>query len=190
MKGVIMAGGSASRFGRKVDKGMLLVGGRSLLDRAVSAFRGPSFDSVIAATTQRTPGTERASRDMGIEVLRTSGNGYHEDTLELLDRLGRYVSLNVDVPFANADHLTSLLGCPVMNSAAAVVPLEMSFIQPEPGSVLVGPDGRMMVWVGLNVVSDDADTGLVVLDDGLLCVNVNDDESLGVADRLAQERGL
>jgi GTP:adenosylcobinamide-phosphate guanylyltransferase len=55
---------------------------------------------------------------------------------------------------------------------------------------MIGPDGRMMVWVGLNIVSDDADTGLVVIDDGLLCVNVNDDESLGLADRIARERGV
>jgi len=190
LKGVVMAGGSASRFGRKVEKGVLQVGGRSLLSRALSALPARSIDSPVVAVTLMTPETEQLALDLGAEVVRTSGKGYHEDTLELLDLMGRYVSVNVDVPFANATHVVDLIDRSETRSAAAVVPQESAFVQPVPSSLLVGPDGRTMVWVGLNIVSDDFDTSLVVIDDGLLCVNVNDDESLRLADQLARERKL
>ena len=185
-----MAGGSASRFGRKVEKGVLMVGGRTLLERAVSALSCPGIDSVAVAITHKTPETGRLAEGLGIEVMMTSGKDYHEDTLELLRAHDRYVGLNVDVPFVTSAHVASMIACSTTRSAATVVPHELSFVPPEPGSVMIGPDGRMMVWVGLNVVSNDADTGLVVIDDGLLCVNVNDDESLELADRIARERGL
>ncbi len=190
MKGIIMAGGSASRFGRKVEKGVLKVGGRTLLERAASALSVPGIRSVVVAVTHKTPETDRLARDLGMEAAMTSGKNYHEDTLELLRNHDRYVGLNVDVPFATSAHVASMMACSTTRSAAAVVPHELSFVPPEPGSVMIGPDGRMMVWAGLNIVSDDADTGLVVIDDGLLCINVNDDESLELADRIARERGL
>ncbi len=190
MKGIVMAGGSASRFGRKVEKGVLEVGGRTLLERATSALSAPGIHSVVVAVTHRTPETDRLAGDLGLEVMMTTGKGYHEDTLELLRDYGQYVGLNVDVPFVTSAHVTSMIASSTTRSAAAVVPHELSFVPPEPGSVMMGPDGRMMVWVGLNIVSDDADTGLIVIDDGLLCVNVNDDESLGLADRIARERGV
>lgn len=190
MKAVVMAGGTASRFGRKVEKGVLKVGGRPLLERALSALATPGIDETVVAVTRRTTETEDAAKALGVDTVTTSGNGYHEDTVELIGLMGRFVSLNVDVPFANTTHVASLLGGLGARSAAAVVPIDLSYVQPEPSSVLIGPDGRMMVWVGLNVVSDDDDTSLVVLEDGLLCVNVNDDQSLELADRLARERML
>lgn len=190
MKGVVMAGGRASRFGRKVDKGVLRVGDLSLLERATSALSTPCIDSVTVAVTRMSNETETLARKKGLEVLRTSGKGYHADTLELLDSLGRYVSLNVDVPFVSVAHVEGLLSSCPTGSAAAVVPMESSSVQPEPGSLMVGPDGRTMIWVGLNVVSDEEETDLVIFEDGLLAVNVNDDHDLRLANELAKERGL
>ncbi len=190
MRAVVMAGGAASRFGRTVEKGVLKVGGTSLLERAMSAMRAEGIDSVCVAVTERTPETERLAEELGADVVRTSGRGYHEDTLELIERFGRFACLNVDVPFVTSEHVAQLVSRSTSGSAATVVPAECSAVQPERGSVLIGPDGRMMVWVGLNIVSSDPNTDLVVFEEGLLCVNVNDDDSLGLADRLARERGL
>lgn len=190
MMGVVMAGGRASRFGRKVEKGLLMVGGTSLLERAASALSVPGVDSVAAAVTHATPETARQAESAGLEVVMTSGVDYHSDTMELLDAFGRYACVNVDVPFVRRSHVSALMNAYGTGSAAAVVPCDTSFAAPEPGSVLVGPDGRMMVWVGLNIVSKDADTGLFVFEDGLLTVNINDDKDLVLANDLARQHGL
>lgn len=190
MKGVVMAGGGATRFGRRVEKGILEVGGVPLLERAVTALSTRGIDSVIVAVTGRTPETERLAARLGVEVLMTPGRGYHEDTLELVRLMDRYVSLNVDVPFVSSAHVTALMDRSESRSAAAVVPRTLCIMEPEPRSVAVDADGRPMVWVGLNIVSGDRDTDLVVLDDDILSVNVNDDEGLRMADRLARERNL
>jgi len=185
-----MAGGAASRFGRKVEKGVLKVGGKTLLERSVSAMMAEGVESFCVAVTETTPETERLARGLGADVLRTSGSGYHEDTLELMEELGRFICLNVDVPFVTSEHVGTLITRSTTGSAAAVVPVENAIVRPERGAMMIGPDGRTMVWVGLNIVSDDADTGLIVFEDGVLCVNVNDDESLDFADRMSRERRL
>lgn len=190
MKAVVMTGGRGSRFGRRVEKAVLRVGGVSLLERSIAALSVPDIDSTIVASTHMSTETERLAKDIGVEVVRTSGTDYHADTLELLGTLGRYASVNVDVPFVSKAHVNSLLAACGTGSAAAVVPVELSFVEPEQGSVMIGPDGRMMVWVGLNIVSDDDETGLLVLEDGLLTVNINDDKDLQLANDLAARHCL
>jgi GTP:adenosylcobinamide-phosphate guanylyltransferase len=190
LKGVVMAGGLASRFGRRVEKATLEVGGVALLERAVAALDLGEIDSISVSATAVTPETAELARKMGIEVLMTSGGGYHTDVLELLHNMDQFVSLNVDVPFATKDHVRLLMSSPRARSVAAVVPAELCPVEADSESVLRGSAGERMIWAGLNIVSDDPETDLLVIRDGLLCVNVNDDEDLALANRIAAERGL
>jgi adenosylcobinamide-phosphate guanylyltransferase len=185
-----MAGGTATRFGRAVEKAMLEVGGVPLLQRSIAALDAEGIEDISVAVTKRTPATAEAARDLGIEVICTAGDGYHSDILEVLGRVGRFFSLNVDVPFARNEHVTLLIREGGSRSVAGVVSAELALCRTDPESLLEGPDGAKMIWAGLNIVSDDPETGLVEIADGLLCVNINDDEDLAFANRLADERGL
>ncbi len=190
LKGVVMAGGRATRFGRPTEKALLEVNGKTLLHRAAEALRCGSLEGVLVAITDRNIGTMELADRAGIEVIITSGIGYHEDTLELIDRLGRFASLNVDVPFARAEHTEAMIRGAIRGSCAAVVPAEIAIGEIDPESVLISPEGRRMVWAGLNVVSNEAETRLMMIEDPLLTININTEEDLTRANRIAVKRNL
>jgi len=190
LKGVVMAGGKATRFGRPTEKALLEVNGKTLLHRAAEALRCESLDGVLVAITNKNVGTRELADRIGIEIVITSGIGYHEDTLELIDRLGRFVSLSVDVPFARVGHTETLIMDATEGSCAAVVPVEIAIGEIDHESVLVSPDGRKMVWAGLNVVSNEIETRLMTIDDPLLTININTEEDLAKANGIAAKRNL
>ena len=187
---IIMAGGKATRFHRHVEKGVLRVGDLTLLERSLRALSAGKVDRAVVASSPHTPETGRAAEELGAEVVDTSGLSYHDDIVELLDLHDRFLSLNVDVPFVNGGHVSRILEAYEGTSVAAVVRSEASLMAPERGSVGTGPDGRANIWVGLNIVTPDPETALLEFDDPLLSVNINDDDDLALADRMARERRL
>jgi len=190
LKGIVMAGGRAGRFGRPVDKSCLSVNGRSLLDRSTDALRVSGIDDILVATTGNHQQTQRAASLLGIPVVLTSGRGYHEDTLELISQFEQYVSVNVDMPFVRRDHVMTLMRSRPARSVAAVVSSDKALGTVDPQSLLTDKTGRTMIWTGLNMVSPDPETVLIELEDPLLTVNVNDDRDLRLAETIAAEKDL
>jgi GTP:adenosylcobinamide-phosphate guanylyltransferase len=187
---IIMAGGLATRFSTRVEKALLEISGMTLLERAMSALRGGGASELVVATTGRTEKTTVLARELGAEVLVTSGTDYHEDILELLHGYDAFVSLNVDVPFVREDHVRSIVQGRAEGSIAAVVPFRLAVGTPDDDSVIVDSAGRKMVWVGLNYVTPNPENTLKVFEDPLLTININNEEDLALARRIATERGL
>ena len=190
MMGVIMAGGKASRFREPVEKGLLTVGGRSLLDRSADALRVDGIDEIAVAVTPNTPRTRDQAGLMGIEVIETTGMGYHEDIDHLLKGRACFVTVNVDIPFVRREHITELIGRFDGGSLACVAPESRDLPAPERDSIAVDDESPRLVWVGMNIVTSDPDTAMARFDDSLLTVNVNDEESLERADRIALKLGI
>jgi GTP:adenosylcobinamide-phosphate guanylyltransferase len=156
----------------------------------MSALRGGGASELVVATTGRTEKTTVLARELGAEVLVTSGTDYHEDILELLHGYDAFVSLNVDVPFVREDHVRSIVQGRAEGSIAAVVPFRLAVGTPDDDSVIVDSAGRKMVWVGLNYVTPNPENTLKVFEDPLLTININNEEDLALARRIATERGL
>lgn len=184
MIAVVMAGGRATRLGGDREKALLEVGGHSLLSRAVGALRTEGIDDIVVALTKATPRTKALSESLGLSTLQTAARGYHEDTVELLDILGPYISLNVDVPFVRPRHIRKLLDSSGGHSLAAVVPSSIAVAMPDRESRGKDSSGTDVVWVGLNMVTRDKTTSYLVFDDPMLSVNINTDEDLALARRL------
>ena len=190
MIAVVMAGGKATRFSTRVEKALLEIRGATLLERAVVALREGGTSEVVVAATRTTEKTRALARDLRAEVIVTSGASYHDDVLELLDRYGTFVSLNVDVPFVRGEHVRSIVQERERGSVAAVVPFDLAMGTPDVDSALVDVTGRRMLWVGLNHVTPNPDNFLKVFEDPLLTINVNNEEDLAFARKIAEERGL
>lgn len=188
--GVVMAGGRASRFAAPTEKGILTVGGRSLLERAVDALDVGGIERIVVAVSGNTPATASMAEGLGIMTMDTGGRGYHEDTAVLMREFGTYVSLNVDVAFAGRRHVSGLLSQGAGRSCAVVVPQSLALRSWDPSSVMTDGSGEAMIWVGLNIVTSDPTTSTLRVPDPLLTVNVNDEEDLAFADALATQRGL
>ena len=189
MMAVIMAGGRSSRFRAKVEKAMLSVGGRLLLERALEALQVDGVSEVAVAVSPHVPETRREAERLGLRIIDTTGEGYHEDVTRILEDTDAFLTINVDVPFVGRSHVKRLLEEYDGGSVAAVVDLPGRETELYDESTVVTEDGRRVVWVGLNVVTPNPQTRMVRLDDPLLAVNVNDEEDLARADSIALAKG-
>jgi adenosylcobinamide-phosphate guanylyltransferase len=184
LKAVIMAGGKASRLGGNREKALLEVGGRSLLSRAADALRVDRVDEIAVAITKATPQSKELATKLGLSVLQTSTKGYHEDTLEILDAFGSFISLNVDIPFIRPEHVRKLLEASDKESLAAVIPSSIAMREPDKDSVGDDGTGKNVIWIGLNFVTSNPETSYLTYDDPLLSININTDEDLAFARKL------
>ena len=191
MKAVIMAGGRATRFDGEVEKALLEVGGRNLLRRSVDALQHGRLSEILVAVSRRTPRTRIEAERAGLKVIDTLGKGYHQDIMELLEKLDDvFLTLNVDVPFVTEHHVARLLEAFDGNSLAAVVHTSRAAVRPRTESVGVDEAGEAFTWVGLNIVTPNPETETIMFDDPLLAVNINDEDDLARANQIASERGL
>jgi GTP:adenosylcobinamide-phosphate guanylyltransferase len=191
VKALIMAGGRATRFGAEVEKALLEVGGRSLLERAVRTLRSDLLSGIHVVVSHHTPRTTERAREMGVEVIETRGLGYHQDLLELLDKIDdAFLTLNVDVPFIREHHVVRILEAFDGRSIAAATPTTSALTEPREESVGNNATGMSIAWVGLNIVTREPETEVILLDDPLLAVNVNDEDDLKLANKISYERGL
>ena len=190
MIAIVMAGGRASRFANRVEKAVLDVGGRTLLERSLSALDDSRIEEIMVAVTKRVPETKKLARELGASVIETAGTNYHEDVLQLLEAHSRFLSLNVDVPFIRSNHLRGLGGDDKSISEALVVPFETSLMKPDEASTLRDSLGRRLVWVGLNWVTKSEDMHLKIVDDPFLTVNINNESDLAFARKLAEDYNL
>ena len=187
---MIMAGGRATRFRHPEEKGVLEIEGRTLLERSVAALKAGGVDDISVAVTHRNPRTRELAKRLGIAAIETRGEEYHQDILELLAEQGNFISLNVDVPFVRGSHVKKLTDAIEEHSIACVVPACVSAIKPEQDSIMIDAEGTRMLWVGLNFVTTSPETSLLVYDDPLLAINVNTEEDLLTARKLAKDPRL
>ena len=184
-----MAGGRATRFEASVEKALLVVGGRSLLSRSIDALRVDGIDDVVVAVSPHTPETSAEAIRLGLAVIDTSGAGYHEDVMELLTERDLFLTVNVDVPFIRREHVAELLGRFDGGSLAGVVPEGNACLEPDEASTSEDGTSRV-IWIGLNIVTPQPITATALFGDPLLTVNVNDQESLRLANDIAVQRGI
>ena len=170
---VIMAGGKSTRMGKRIEKPILRLGKETLLDRSVMAVKGSRAADFIVATTPSTPKTTKLAIKRGYAVLETPGVGYHDDVYFLLDRIGPYISLNVDIPFITSAAIDRLISKSKKESIACVLPREKVSYPVDGDSVGKGRDGNPYVWIGLNYVTSSKETDLLVMEDERLAINVN-----------------
>ena len=78
---LIMAGGKGSRMGfDTIEKPMQMIGGKHVVERVVEAIRECRYISkVLVSVSSNTPKTEEFLRDLGVEVICTTGDDFMND---------------------------------------------------------------------------------------------------------------
>jgi len=179
-----MAGGRSKRLQLDIEKPLLRLGNKTLLERSAEAFIDSSVNRWLVACSRWTPGTADFAHRMGYECIMTPGIGYHEDTLDLLERFGRFISVNADVPFVSGKTIDMLITNISSRSLSAVVPSAIVDFNLSDQSRFSGQDGKEYIWVGLNYVTPDPDTDYLSFDDPKLAININSSEDLGFAENV------
>jgi adenosylcobinamide-phosphate guanylyltransferase len=77
---LIMAGGKGTRMGQPIEKPLLNLLSKPLIDWVAEAVvNANNISDFYVVTSPNTPQTERHSKSRGWKVLRTDAKGYHND---------------------------------------------------------------------------------------------------------------
>jgi adenosylcobinamide-phosphate guanylyltransferase len=202
-----MCGGEGSRLDADVEKPLLTIGGRTMVDRVCDALlTARGVDGVHAAVSPATPETRDhlGARD-DVAVLETPGDGYVADLDAALDAVGRpAVTVAADLPLLAPEHVERALAArreaaadddaataddeAATDGPSLSVCVPVALKQRLGASVDTSVDG--LAPTGLNVVDTGGDI-MHATYDARLAVNVNRLEDAAVAADLldAADRG-
>ncbi|WP_416839932.1 NTP transferase domain-containing protein [Haloferax sp. DFSO52] len=119
-----MCGGRGTRLDAPVEKPLVEVCGRPMLDRIVEALRDSRVDTIHAVTSPYTPDTRAHASKLGVDCIDAPGEGYVSDLGFALDRVSRpVVTVVADLPLLTPDHVDAVIEAAEGRSLTACVPL-------------------------------------------------------------------
>ena len=199
---LVMAGGKATRMGGNVEKPMLQVAGKSMLQHVIDALKPVhSINRIVVAASSNTPNTTVEASELGVETLTTPGDGFEEDMRFAIRKLGLEVVLVVsaDLPLITsvivreAIQLYHSSGKPALAVMAKVENYERLGVKPQ---YVFEVDGQQLSAVGINLVDGrrigekELDQEVLIVDSQDVILNVNNSEELELArKRSASVRG-
>ena len=84
---LIMAGGRGKRIGMSVEKPLLQLLGKPLIDWVVGAVKSAhQVSEFYVVTSENTPETEKKCIRDKLKVVKTNAKGYHDDLKQALDK--------------------------------------------------------------------------------------------------------
>ncbi len=195
MIAIILAGGKSSRLGERKEKALIKIGGSGsknhnrLIDLAVENVRESKVEDFLMAISKNTPETEEYCKLINYKTIETPGEGYHADLRYLLARYPEFVSVACDIAFLKPEHINAIIdfyndfGNSNSNSITGAVPLDIipPYVVP---SYVFEYEERILIAVGLNVVTDSRKDLPFVFNDPLLAININTPHDLEIAKKV------
>jgi adenosylcobinamide-phosphate guanylyltransferase len=197
---LVMAGGKGTRMKLQVEKPLIEVCGKPVIQYVLAALKGAKkIDRIIVATTKSTPKTTVLMRKLGVEVIETPGKDYVSDMGWVVQtlKLGVFLAIAADLPLVKPEMIDSIVdryescGKPALTVA---VPLEVktclgmcidySFKHEEIDAVPVG----LNIIDGTKRYGDEwLDQDIYVVNHRELAVNINTVEELKLAESLLSQ---
>jgi len=168
---IIMAGGRGSRLEKQVEKPLLKVNSRNLLERIIE--RVSEYEQRYkVAISPNSPETKYFCKSRNIDMIKTQGDGYIEDSKEIYESLGPFISIAVDIPFLKVSDIRCIEKNFDGRSTTGVINYKEAKKVTDP-EVFFYEDGEKVVPVGLNIFAETSEQKLVYLDNEKLALNVN-----------------
>ena len=200
MTALVMAGGRGSRMRSQVEKPLLEIAGRSLLERVIEPLKlAPSIDRIVVTSSPNTPVTTREARRLDVENIVTPGDGFEEDMRFAVRQLTLedVLVVSCDLPFLTVDVIERAVQTyrTSMKPALAVMaPVETyKRLGSNPGYVF-DIRGRNLVPVGINIIDGkrigegQLDQVELIVDSEHVALNVNTLKDLETAKKIDADR--
>ncbi len=158
MEALINAGGKGTRMlNSGIEKPMLAVGGKPTVRHVISALEGSKhISSILISVSSNTPQTEKYLKDLGYEVIRTSGDSYVGDLhMSLQSMSSEYVLTSPsDLPLISTKVIDDVVEAfkPDMESMIAVVDEEHLIKFGITPSYTITLEGKSWVMSGINIM--------------------------------------
>jgi len=196
-----MAGGKGKRMGLPMEKPLLPVLGKPLLDWVVEAVaEAEHVSEFFVVTSANTPETEKRCNRMGWHVLRTDANGYHEDlkqAVRLAGLQGPVLTIPADLPAVTGKFLDKVVeafeSCG-KDFLAVFVPI---VVRERLGLSVSSTDEFKGVWhavSGVNIVDaqriqEDGkiETDAIITEEVEVLLNINTMKDLEISERIMKQ---
>jgi adenosylcobinamide-phosphate guanylyltransferase len=173
-----MAGGKSTRLKAGVEKPLLELGGRRLIDYVLEAVSGCRYiDKFWAVTSPHTPETEEYLNENSIQVLQAPGDGYVEDLVLAIKKLGlgKTLVVSADLPLLRPPDLNWVIEEYIKEGHPALAVMVPPDVAEKSGtSVDTVIDGN--VPTGVNIVDGKNLNGSefkLITEESKFAVNVN-----------------
>jgi adenosylcobinamide-phosphate guanylyltransferase len=195
---LIMAGGKGTRMSLQIEKPLLVLLGKPLIDwvvEAVSSSEGVSTFYVV--TSKNTPETERYCIGKGWKILRTDARGYHGDLKQAARDaclLGAVLTVPADLPAITGcfiDRVIREFEVCGKEFLAVFVPIEE---REQMGLSISSTDEYNGVWYavsGVNIVNGakvqmdgKIETSAIVTNETEVLLNINTLKDLEISERI------
>lgn len=199
---LVMAGGKATRLRSDTEKPLIQIDGVPMIQLVLEAIRrSKTIDRIVVAVSPTNTQTAQRARELGAEVIETSGSGYENDMRIAIKRLrlGDVLVVSADLPFMTGAIVDQAVekyrsgGKPALSVMCPVTVFEKMRIQP---THVFDIDGKRLVPIGLNIIDGSRidetvlDETVLITESKELALNVNTQQELEVASRLVKERNL
>ncbi|MCP8311918.1 MAG: NTP transferase domain-containing protein [Candidatus Methylarchaceae archaeon HK02M1] len=203
MTALVMAGGRGTRIRVQGEKPLLKIGGKPLIEHVIDALKGADeVDRIVVAVSKHTPQTSKKARELSVEAIVTSGEGYILDVREAVKRLKlRYLlTISADLPFITGEVIDKVIkhymscGKSVL---AVMVPAERFENLGLSVDLVFDEDGRRLIPTGVNVLDcnkvyreefeKELDQELLIIDSEEF-VNINTLQDLRITEQLFNSR--
>jgi adenosylcobinamide-phosphate guanylyltransferase len=111
---LIMAGGKGTRMELDVEKPLIEINGKPMIQYVIDALENADkIDNIIVATSENTPKTEIFLNELDIETIKTPGDGYVNDLGFVLSNFKLdevLLTITADLPLISGDIIDYVLG--------------------------------------------------------------------------------
>lgn len=193
---LVMAGGKATRMNSEVEKPLLDVGGKPMIQRVLETLcDSADVDRILTAVTKNTPQTTRIAGELRCDVVLTPGNGYESDMKYAIKErhLDDTLVVSADLPFITTEIVNRAIrayhssGRPALSVMTPVETYTRLGSQPQ---YVFEIGGRRLVPIGVNIIDGsridepELEEEVLVVESEELALNVNTPRDL----ELARER--
>ena len=198
---LVMAGGKGTRMKLAEEKPLIKVCGKPVIEYVLTALKdAKKIDSIIVATSNCTPKTNKLMKQLGVKVIETPGKDYVSDMGYVVQtlKLGVFLAIAADLPLIKGTVLDSIVeryelcGKPALTVA---VPLKTKTKLGMSIEYSFKADDKDVVPVGINVIDGHKrygdewlDQDIFILNQDGLAVNINTVQELQLAERLLSNK--
>ena len=186
MDALVMCGGPGTRLQARIEKPLVDVDGKPMIERVYHACLESDIDQVFGVVSPQTPTTEQWLSDRDVPIIITPGDGYVADLQLALQRVGTpVITVAADLPLLIASHIDTLIDEYDGPSITGCVPTEVKAKLDLSVDTTITHGTYEYAPVGLNIVADCDDEAVYVFSDDRIAVNVNRPTDIEIAEGLA-----
>ncbi|KXB05217.1 hypothetical protein AKJ49_01265 [candidate division MSBL1 archaeon SCGC-AAA382A03] len=199
--GLIMAGGKGKRMDSKVEKPLIKLNGKPMLEHIIEPLKElDEIEKIVVAFSPYTPETAKFAKSLSVITLKTPGEGFHADMKEAIKEIGEkpVLVISADLPLINRSILKEIIARFEKSSKPSLCVFvnfdDFNFSQEDKTTSRV--DGKSVSPAGINIIEGGKINEPKIEQENMtlsrpeLALNINDKKTLALARKFLSEDEL